>query len=84
MNYFDEREQAALTAYCTRADMSEEAALRHAFRLFQTADHFMAQGMEMCFRQKNGIIVRPFFHDKLASTEQDREAALDWEGDGGR
>ena len=74
MNYFDEREQAALTEYCQRADMSEEAALRHAFRLFQTAEHFMAQGMELCFRKPDAEIVRPFYHSKLEPYEPDSQS----------
>jgi hypothetical protein len=65
MHFLDKREQAAMDEYCARVEISEELALRHAFRVFHAAEKHMSQGMEMCFRKPDGEIVRPFNFSKL-------------------
>jgi hypothetical protein len=65
MQFFDEREQVALDEYCGHAEMSEELALRRAFRLFHDVQKYLVQGMELCFRKPDGEIVRPFYFSKL-------------------
>lgn len=65
-SYLSDREQEALAEMMSRQDMTPEAVMRHALRMHQFVDHYLRQGMEICFRTKDSVIIRPFHSSKLA------------------
>lgn len=65
-SFLSEREKEALTEAVRIKDMSPEAVMRHALRIYDFVDRYLRQDMELCFRKKDGEIVRPFHHEKLA------------------
>lgn len=53
------REQEVLTQLAKQKDLSEEAVLRQALRMYQLTDMYMSQGYELAFWKPDGEIIRP-------------------------
>jgi hypothetical protein len=65
--FLNEREQKALTEMCQQKEMSEEALMRHALRVYQVVDKYLSEGCELLFFRRHkgpggmvGEFVRPF------------------------
>ena len=67
VEFLNEREHKVLTEMCQRKEMSQEAVMRHALRMYQVVDKYLSEGCELLFfrRQKGpggvvGEFIRPF------------------------
>lgn len=69
--YLAEREREVLFEVMRRQEISGEAVMRKALRMLQFLDSYWLQNMELCFRTKDGEIIRPFHHEKMAPYVED-------------
>jgi hypothetical protein len=62
VEFLNEREHKVLTEMCQRKEMSQEAVMRHALRVYQVVDKYLSEGCELLFfrRYKDGATVGEF------------------------
>lgn len=69
-DFLNEREQNVLRQMSEQKDMSEEAVMRQALRMYQLVDMHLSAGSKIVFRKEDGTLVDPLnVGPKLAPNE---------------